>query len=751
LPLPWKLKRVLQTFLGEDRIYNRASYRPDFSLVSFNALLHSHSGKDAVQALTREQIVAFFTLQQSGQRLIQTSQVLSLAEHLALNHGQWRQQVLDAAAEICYTGLPVYANRLAPLNRQFPWLQLKKGLGGDPLYISRPQRFGFATVVAQAALFEGKYLKIFVEILDGWKQYACKSPYRWPYNSCHALVYRVVALVCSWSFILAIHQKNATSASAQALYNILDILRNDIAYLAPRLGKAHPNNHLLADYFIGWFIEKTFPAMIPKGYDFSPYESLWQQQVLRQYYCDGGCFEHSMHYHEHGCEMALIYCLLSVEKNLPAALRVRIKAMLAFGLQLNGVFCRPWSLGDTTEDCLLPLGAETGCNGAALLQVFNHLYPESAQPAGSQTPNLKSFWLLGGHNQIIPNTSEQDNEHCIFKDSGLLKLSFMKQQNELLFRTGVSSETEFMSGHMHADILSIYWRLAGQDLLGVSGTASYKFVDTDSNNARAYFCGPRAHSCVLIQDQDPLGEMSGDFRDQDNGLRVNFDYCQGDRLAFIALASVESSNIYHGLKRLVLSIDEQYYLVLDLFTQAQRRIDCKVGWFFDSAIELELETYGLRLQANGCYLAKLVSSATDYTLHKGQVDPLNGWQSKAYGEKQAAYYAQADIALGQPALAHVLTTHKNIMQCELFVDQEKALLKVVVSASDWQDVIYIGLTDPLSTIDTDDFFALARACIVRKTQGKLVSLIAVQCHTLDWPEQNIHFTPARVTTRQWLF
>lgn len=757
--LPWKLKRLLQVLVGEDNIYNRASFRPDFSAASFNALPALKLDCEDKQNLLMQPIVSFFARRSKVNAFIAPEQVHTLVEALALTYPQWQQQLLDTAASLCQQGLPIYAELAPRLNRQFPWRSLKKGPDGDQLYLSRPQRFGFAPLLAQAALYDPDYLNAFVEILAGWKQYARTSPYRWPYNSSHALVYRVISLAWSWTFILAIHQKQTSETSYQALHHILDILRNDIAFLAPRLGKAHPNNHLLADYFIGWFIYHSFPELIPELYDFSHYEVLWQQQLLRQFYRDGGCFEHALHYHEHGCEMAIIYCLLSKEADMPLAVRTRIAAMLAFQVKLNGVSCQPWPLGDTTEDSLLPLDQTLGWSCVSIVQVFNCFYPQSADAATTHAGTLKSFWLLAAAKvKNLPQVQESDpvakTRNWIFKESGFIKFASCSTQNELLFRTGVASSSEFMPGHMHADVLSVFWRVSGQNVLGVSGTASYKYVACH-NNTRAYFCGPRAHSCVVIDDQDPLGELIGDFRDKDNGLRVNWDYCCGDQRAYIALANITSDNLYHGLKRGVLSLTHEYHLVFDMLTQAQRQYDCQIGWFFDSAIEVVQQSQGLLLRAEGKPLARLISNLADYKLDRGQTRPLNGWQSKSYGQKVATYYARAHIPSLQPVLAHVLTTNDGIKQCQPVLHKSGNILKISITSSNWQDDIYIVLSQCLEQISLAQLSCLARVCIVRYgldetyQPANIRVVTVIECQQLHWPEHNIHFSPGKAVTKQW--
>ena len=103
--------------------------------------------------------------------------MLEHAEKLEKLQPEYRQDILSFAEKIKEQYYPVYHQKIAPLSTNFDWHQLKKGPKQDQLYMSRPQRFGFAPVFAQAALFDSKYIQHLDVLLSSWQCYArqCKS------------------------------------------------------------------------------------------------------------------------------------------------------------------------------------------------------------------------------------------------------------------------------------------------------------------------------------------------------------------------------------------------------------------------------------------------------------------------------------------------------------------------------------------------------------------------------------------------
>ena len=479
-------------------------------------------------------------------------------------------------------------------------------------------------------------------------------------------------------------------------------MKNDVLYLGPNLGNSHPNNHLLADYFVGWLLQYMFPELIPETMDFSAYEEKWQAELRQQFYLDGGSFEHAVHYHEHGCELLLIYRLLADPTAISIDLDQHIGRILRFQARLNGPLCLPWALGDTTEDTLLPLDTSFGWSSQAILAAHNHLYPGQALPFSAAQFDQKGFWLLAGQQPDSVRAVDEKSIMANYPDSGFVYWKNRAGDSELLFRTGLPPGSHFIQGHMHADILSLYWRVGEIDLLAASGTYSYKFEPEPEGNYRDYFCGPDSHSTVVIDNENPLGTLEHGFRRGDNGLRVTSQVYGDMSIATFCLSKVDSDNCYNGFRRGVLQLASGDSIVLDIFTEIQSALQASTGWQFDESLGVTGEDGVLQLSSGGENVARIVPmQETKAVLHKGEVSPLLGWQSTSYGVKYPTYYARYRHPLGTRLAAYALIASSGTIACEL--DEVLTSSECVVVKLRYEtgvDAVYInfGETTPACSI-----------------------------------------------------
>lgn len=732
--IPWKLLQLAKALIGEDWVYNRATFHPDFSERAFTQLSDGrfcsrHDSRDPEDS--KKRIVERFLHRSDAEFLVPVDSVIALADDVRLNNPIWKESILNAASEICEVGLPVYHLKRSPLTGSFPWKKLVKGPYGDPLFVSRPQRFGFAPVLAQAAVFDPKYVELLDDILQGWQRYAQESRFRWPYNSSHAVVYRVIALCFCWTFIGAINKHGGKPESTSVLFRILSILRNDILFLAPHLGKAKPNNHLLADYFVGWLLQSTFPELIPDSMDFSVYEEKWQQELLRQFYTDGGCFEHAIHYQEHGCEMAVIYLLKKGRKSIPCDVEHRIGKILKFQAGLNGPLCRPWAIGDTTEDTLLPLDESLGWSSIATLAVNNALYPEQAMFSSVKQPDQKAFWLLAGKTESLQSNGPQGLHMEDYPDGGFVHWIDPEQHSEILFRTGVAPDRDFIPGHMHADVLSLFWRVNGIDILSASGTYTYKFNRNDVENEREYFCGPWSHSCIVIEGEDPLGPMDGDFRRLDNGLRVVAETRGDPIVASLCIGEVRSSNRYQGLKRGVLNLPHQLTMIFDVLTESHSEMQVGAGWHFGKEVEIRCDGK-IEATKEGLPIGSIVFSDEGILqCHKGTEFPMRGWQSDSYGVKTSTFYAHIVYPKRTRIFTHLLLPRVAPPGCSIECNkfhEDYATFKIDCDPGEY--LVYVSLTPGRREFSIENLSITAKAIVYRKRRADTDTITLIDCSSI---------------------
>ena len=726
MQLPWKIRKILTFIVGYDNISNRSIFKPSFSYKSFSELPLNIDYSNSWE----QDVITLFLNKSDNIFSYSFENIISVSEQLQYKHPEFCSRIIANASTIVNSHLPIYSDCAPPIDNNFGWKALKKGLHNDQLYLSRPQRFGFAPVLAQAALFDIQYAEKLGSILESWKSYASSCPHRWPYNSNHAVIYRIIALCWCWLFLGSIRKHKPAPSLDTTLYNIINIIRNDILFLVPRIGKSHPNNHLLADYFAGWLLNQWFPELIPETADFSHYEEKWQQELLRQFYPDGGCFEHAIHYHEHGCEMAIMY-RLTTSQPLPEEVEARIKSMLQFQVKLNGPHCKPWPLGDTTEDTLLPLDITTGWSPRTIQHIYNDLYPESPPSIHDDQSDYKAFWLLKGKYPQLNNTADRPLSFNVFLDSGLFQWTDIKGKNELLYRTGVPEHVSFMPGHMCADTLSLYWRHNGIDLLAPPGTFTYKFTQNKEDNYRQYFCGPWSHNGVIINDEDPLGVLNGDFRDNDNGLRVKHSVYGDPEIASLCTGEILSNNIYDGLRRGVLNFDEQHILIIDLLTKQQSAKTTYSHWLSASGVKMAIENESIALKHDSSCIGRIsLPSSSESRIYNGHKNPIRGWRSDQYGKLQATDQLVVKHPLGSQHHTTLLTLDQDINQFEENHSPGQKSVVVKFNCKKAKNIIYINLSDTMECFKYQGISLAAKAILIREHYHQATTIIALDCQSL---------------------
>ena len=290
----------------------------------------------------------------------------------------WVERSLAITRRNCEQGLRIYETDGAPLCRQFPWNEPLPVRLDDALYAIRPHRFAFAPQLALSILYGAPFAKRFADVLEGWMTAASKGEGPYLYASNLVVIQRFLALSWAWSFLAARLEVEADGNTLELM--ILKILHADAQYLATRLGDSYPNNHLLADAFAGWYIGLLFPEFLSDSDWRTRFEAMWLGELARQTYEDGSSFEHSTHYHESACELAVAYVLLSRANagEVPGWVMQRTRRMLQFQLDIVAGTNAPLRIGDAIEDGFFPLDTVDGWGTAVWGEVYRQMFAGEA-------------------------------------------------------------------------------------------------------------------------------------------------------------------------------------------------------------------------------------------------------------------------------------------------------------------------------------------------------------------------------------
>jgi len=563
---------------------------------------------------------------------------------------EWLAGTLAAADDAGEGRLRVYGQQ-ASLRSPADWAFAPLGPGDDHIYRYRPHRFAFAPRLALAHLYgHPAALGALEKLVGDWA--ASVEPearfsrrQRSARTSSHVSVYRVVAISWVLAFLAVSHE-----SPERLELLLLRILLSDGRYIADRLPHTTANNHLLADGFGLWYLGLLFPEFSRADEWRAVGDEVFRDQLLRQTYPDGCSFEHSTHYHEHACEMALAYRLLSVRngREIDAVLARRIDAMLSFQAALTGPGSLPIAIGDATEDPLFPLDKDESWCGPALRALHSASPGDCDETGSGGAASLeRAFWLSGGGSRFTVAGS-RDRPHSrrldTFPYGGFAIFSQDAGRGRLVFRTGPTEQTDIVPGHMHSDLLSVHVEFGSTALLVPSGTYTYRSLGLGwPRNApgwREYFMSARAANGLVIDGVDPLERGGGNFPGGVTGriaARVRMQASKQSRNLALSSATLIASNAYDGWSRSVLQVRDDYWLILDRFPA---RMSNRAALAFQCAVPVDADANAdghVRLAVSGVDAVLAYSDTLCRPQHlRGSRSPLGGWIAPSYGRLEAA-------------------------------------------------------------------------------------------------------------------
>lgn len=645
---------------------------------------------------------------------------------VASSRPQWRERLVEAAANDLNRGLKIYSMTGPVLRPGYPWAGMPVEPNGDDLYSIRPHRFGFAPRHALAVLYGSEPAKALADVLEDWMAFTASGRSEFPYVSSLVVIQRLVALSWTQAFVLAL--PSGDDPTVQRLHaDILRIMFADICFLMPRFGKTAPNNHLLADRFASWYIRLLFPEFVAGPADLDVHETAWLAELERQVYPDGTSFEHSLHYHEFACEMAVAYVLLCRRNSraIPWAALEQVERMLGFQVGLAGPDSITIPFGDAIEDPLFNLDTAEAWGTAGLRELYRALFRPELTPASPTIPSVeRAFWLLGG--ALAPSRATALHRKCapcVWPNGGYGVFSDASASARLIFRTGPARHYGLVGGHMHADLLSVCVTRGDRPMLVESGTFTYRWMASDTGAARAYFSGPAAHNGLALDAIDPVGVVRGHFRGRDVSVRVSTTRClPGDRLCWME-GEIFGDPPYAGYRRGVVHIPGAYWIIYDI-------LPAKIGG--------HAATFGFQAAAGvraTCDEAKIASFEAESgmlwlasgpgldgpRIVCGASDPPGGWVAPAYGERTPAPQLRYGVAHGTRATAFALGTGPGVAR-PVAVHALRTGLAVEVEGREQCDLLVLATHDEAIDVRVAGGVAKAAAVWVRRRNSRAESM-----------------------------
>ena len=528
----------------------------------------------------------------------------------------------------------IYGKTTPALGRQPPWRLDHQVSDDDVLFAVRVHRFAFLPRLVLAVIDEQISAAEIERLLTDWCDFAAKRRSRKKaFVSSLLIVQRGLAIVWAYAMLMAMGRNSYQRLAAL----LLKILRTDLEIISPELGTAAPNNHLLVDYFAGWFFGQIFDDVFTRHWG-ERFDRLFVEELCRQVLSDGTGFENSTHYHEFYLEAASMYVRLRRKNGCrePAAVTSRVEKMLQFKLAT----C-PVQFGNGTEDPLFPLVSDDTIPISTWIRLASDLGvvrdPKTLED--SKVDDWYSVLMEQVHRCEAASMHRSLGLLNVFPDGGYVTSYDERTGTNLVFRTGPSDRSRVIAGHSHADVLSVNISRRGSGILVDPGTYTYRYhpgSDSQaSNDWRSYFMGPQAHNNVTIDGIDPLGPVSADFRDRSYPVEAQYTIAVADRSVALMKSRLRGTGVYDGVFRSIIHRLGEYYLIVDLVpTEIAHGEVCSSYQFSERFSPRVLGDRNITLSDKDEEWTLSICDGGGKAAHfRGTADPVAGWVSSRYGSR----------------------------------------------------------------------------------------------------------------------
>lgn len=532
---------------------------------------------------------------------------------------------------------PVWKRR-TPLAHWSRFDPLDHALVGDSKIVWELNRHQWLVRLAQAWRITGreKYAAACVDAIDAWRD-ANPPALGINWTSSLELSYRLI----SWCWTLAL-LRDAPVLSGRWIANVLVSIWQHADHIARHLSYySSPNTHLTGEALGLVYAGLLFPEFHDAGH--------WQRVGTRvltdechtQIHPDGIHFEQSTCYQAYTIDIYLHLLLLARRNGLALSGEAtrKVQQMIDFLVTVRRPDGTIPAIGDGDGGTLLPIVPRAANDSRGRIGVAAALFNRQDFAWATRDAPPELLWLMGTagleHFDTLTPAPPSHDPSRVFPSGGyaVMRSDWAPDAHHLIVDVGpLGCPTS--SGHGHADLLGVQCAIFGEPCLVDAGTYSY----TPEPAWRDFFRSTTAHSTVCVDGQSqaaPAGPFSWKTRP-----KVRLRSWHTDPHVDVLDAEHDA---YRDLgvtcRRRVIFVKPHYWLVVDdIEGSGLHQID--LTFQFAPTMEVSLGPTGWAqaetAQGRTLWVMALASTPIGASTACGDTEPIRGWVSSDYGQRQPA-------------------------------------------------------------------------------------------------------------------
>ena len=538
------------------------------------------------------------------------------------------------------------SGRVAPLKFGKTLDYRDERLVGDIKYLWEPNRHYHLVTLGQAYALSGhtRYLKRIASHIKSWIE---QCPYGLGPNWCSSLELgiRLINWWLVWQLIGGLKSPVFDGHSGRRFRDLwLRSIYKHVTFIRSFYSRySSANNHLIGETAAVVIATAVWPYWDNFAAAGSEARKILIKECLEQNYDDGVNKEQAIWYQQFVLDFLILAstCLPDSPGLFPHVYWDRIEAMLEFIAAMRDRDGNMPMFGDADDGvvCKLDQSPEQ-CPFASLLHKGAFLFNRSDfRPLSNAANDQETEWLAaisGGFRPIHRPDMRDRSIPTNFPRGGYYTFSSdpaSEPKARMVVKAGPLGYGP-IAAHGHADALSVYLTIDGQEILVDPGTYAYH----TATKWRDYFRGTSAHNTVRL-DELNQSSIGGNFLWAEHANTqcelisripdVDEFIAQHDGYSRLREPVCHRRTIRHS------KIDRRYFIIDELIGSGEHKIEIFFHLAEDCLVTKNEDTWQV---ASGNAITEFTfdSRLDCVTLYKGDSDLPLGWISRSFGSKLAS-------------------------------------------------------------------------------------------------------------------